>query len=88
MKRKRISKHRVPLHEAFRGVSPIIGEAQVLRFLTELDALVEEAGDDDAHPIWALIALIGDRIREYEKGKGQRAKGKGQRAKGATMTCR
>ena len=46
--------------------APIADEAKYLRLLKEVDALVDEAGDDDAHPLWGLIAVVGDRIREYE----------------------
>lgn len=61
-----ISAHWVALHEALGVASPIIDEAQYLRLLTAVDALVDQAGDDDTHPLWTFIAVVGDRIREYE----------------------
>ena len=61
-----ISTHWVALHEALGVALPITDEAHYLRLLTDVDALVDLAGDEDAHPVWALIGLVGDRIREYE----------------------
>ena len=58
--------HWVALHEALGVASPIIDEAQYLRLLAAVDALVDQAGDDDTHPLWTLIVVVGDRIREYE----------------------
>jgi len=63
---KDVSAHWVALHEALGVAEPITDEAQYLRLLKEVDALVDETGDDDAHALWGLIAVVGDRIREYE----------------------
>jgi len=63
---KDVSAHWVALHEALGVAEPITDEAQYLRLLKEVDALVDETGDDDAHALWGLIAVVGCRIREYE----------------------
>ena len=66
MNLKDVSAHWVALHEAFGVAAPITDEAHYLRLLKEVDAMVDEAGDNDAHPLWGLIGVVGDRIREYE----------------------
>lgn len=61
-----ISAHWVALHEALGVAAPIADEDQYLKLLAQVDALVDQTGGDDAHPLWGLIAVVGDRIREYE----------------------
>lgn len=61
-----ISEHWVPLHEALGIGDPIADEAHYLRILEQVEALVDQASGEDSHPLWALIGLLGDRIREYE----------------------
>lgn len=61
-----ISAHWVALHEALGVAAPIADEDQYLTLLAQVDALVDQTGGDDAHPLWGLIAVVGDRIREYE----------------------
>ena len=51
-----VSAHWVALHEVLGLGAAIANEAEYLRVL---------AGVDD-HPLWGLIGLAGDRIREYE----------------------
>jgi HTH-type transcriptional regulator / antitoxin HigA len=61
-----ISAHWVALHEALGVAAPIADEDQYLKLLAQVDALVDQTGGDDAHPLWGLIAVVGDHIREYE----------------------
>ena len=61
-----ISAHWVALHEALGVAAPIADEDQYLKLLSMVDALVDQTGGDDAHPLWGLIAVVGDHIREYE----------------------
>lgn len=61
-----IAAHWVALHERLGVALPIADEEQYLRLLDAVDSLVDQAGDDDAHPLSGLIALLGDHIREYE----------------------
>ncbi len=41
-------------------------EAQYERLLAFVDDAVDQIGGQDSHSLWTLIALIGERIREYE----------------------
>ncbi len=41
-------------------------EAQYERLLAFVEEAVDRIGGQDNHPLWTLIALIGERIREYE----------------------
>lgn len=61
-----ISAHWVALHEALGVGAPIAEEADYARALALVDQLVDATGGQDAHPLWGLIVLVGDRIREYE----------------------
>ena len=63
---KDVSAHWVALHEALGVAAPIADEAQYLRLLKEVEAMVDEAGDDDAHLLWGSIGVVGDRLCEYE----------------------
>lgn len=61
-----ISSHWVALHEALGVAKPISDESHYLQLLSDVDVLVDRVGDQDDHPLWGLISLLGDRIREYE----------------------
>ena len=63
---KDISAHWVALHEALGVARPIADEAQYLGLLRSVDAMVDETRGDDSHPLWGLIGVAGERIREYE----------------------
>lgn len=45
---------------------PIRDEAHYSELLEFVDEAFERFGDDDGHPIFALVSLVADRIREYE----------------------
>ena len=66
MNLKDISAHWVALHEALGVARPIADEAQYLGLLRSVDAMVDETRGDDSHPLWGLIGVAGERIREYE----------------------
>lgn len=62
-------KRLLPAWEHFRsatGIGPIRDDAQY-HFMTEvLDALLEEAHGDEAHPAMELVDIVGDLIEHYE----------------------
>ena len=37
-----------------------------IAYAPQLDDLVDATGGNEAHPLWGLIGVAGDRIREYE----------------------
>jgi HTH-type transcriptional regulator / antitoxin HigA len=61
-----ISSHWVALHEALGVGAPLVDEAAYLALLAQVDAMVDATDGNDAHPLWGLIGVAGDRIREYE----------------------
>ncbi|RZS54744.1 helix-turn-helix domain-containing protein [Sphaerotilus mobilis] len=61
-----ISSHWVALHEALGVGAPLVDEAAYLALLAQVDAMVDATGGNDAHPLWGLIGVAGDRIREFE----------------------
>jgi HTH-type transcriptional regulator / antitoxin HigA len=61
-----VSAHWVALHEELGVGAPVRDETQYLQLLDWVEKLVDATGGDDTHPLWALISLTGDRIREYE----------------------
>jgi HTH-type transcriptional regulator / antitoxin HigA len=61
-----IATHWVALHEAMGVAKPIVDEAHYLQLLNDVDVLVDQVADQDDHPLWGLIGLLGDRIRAYE----------------------
>lgn len=61
-----ISAHWVALHEALGLGAPVVDEAHYERLLQTVDELVEATGGLDTHPLWGLISVAGDHIREYE----------------------
>lgn len=46
--------------------APIRDEAHYAELLAFVDESFEQYGDDDAHPIFGLVSIVADRIREYE----------------------
>lgn len=61
-----IASHWVVLHEALGLGAPIGNEAQYQRMLTLVDELFDTTAADPAHPLGGLVALLAERIREYE----------------------
>jgi len=45
---------------------PVRDEAHHAELLAFVDEAFARFGDDDQHPIFTLVALVADRIREYE----------------------
>jgi HTH-type transcriptional regulator/antitoxin HigA len=61
-----IASHWVALHEALGLGEPIGDEAQYEQMLALVDELFDSTAADPAHPLGGLVALLGERIREYE----------------------
>lgn len=61
-----IASHWVALHEALGLGAPIADKAQYERLLALVDELFDTTAADPAHPLGGLVALLGERIREYE----------------------
>lgn len=61
-----ISSHWVALHEALGVGAPLANEAAYQALLAQVDAMVDATEGNDAHPLWGLIGVAGDRIREFE----------------------
>ena len=41
-------------------------EAEYLRLVTFLDGLIDEVGEDEAHPLASLMEILGVLIEQYE----------------------
>ncbi len=53
--------------DAALGLStPVRDEAHYAELLAFVDEVFERFGADDAHPIFGLVSIVADRIREYE----------------------
>lgn len=63
---KDVAAHWVALHEALGLGRPISTEAEYAGALAAIDELVEACAGDDASPLWALVAVAGGRVRDYE----------------------
>ena len=63
---RNVQDHRVALHEALGVGAPFADEAQYERALAFVDDVFEEVAQDPVHPLSGLVALLADRIREYE----------------------
>ena len=61
-----VSAQWVALHEALGLGNPIADEDEYLRVLAFVDECFEQFGADEHHPIFALIDVVANRIREYE----------------------
>ena len=46
--------------------APIRDDAHHAEMLAFVDECFERFGGDDAHPVFTLVALVAERIREYE----------------------
>jgi HTH-type transcriptional regulator/antitoxin HigA len=66
MNLKDVAAHWVALHEQLGLGTPIADETEYGRALAVVDRLVEATQGDDAHPLWGLVAVAGERIRAYE----------------------
>jgi len=66
MNLKDVASHWVALHEALGVGAPIADEAGYAQALAAVDELVQAVDGDDAHPLWGLVAVAGERIRAYE----------------------
>ncbi|MBN8285499.1 transcriptional regulator [Zoogloea sp.] len=54
------------VNDALGLATPIRDEAHHAELLAFVDEAFERFGDDDAHPIFGLVSIVADRIREYE----------------------
>lgn len=62
-------KQLLPAWEQFRNqtdIAPIRDEAHYDRMTALLDALLEEASDDEKHPAMSLADIVGDLVEDYE----------------------
>lgn len=66
MNLKDVAAHWVALHEALGVGAPIADETGYAQALAAVGELVQAADGDDAHPLWGLVAVAGERIRAYE----------------------
>ncbi len=48
-------------------LSPIRNERQYRHAVTALNALLDDVGDDESHPLYALLDTLGVLIHEYEE---------------------
>lgn len=62
-----LAAHGVALHEAMGLGTPIADDVAYAEALSVVDRLVDATDGDDAHPLWGLVAVAGDRIRAYEQ---------------------
>lgn len=46
--------------------APIRDEAHYAELLAFVDEAFEQFGGDDTHPVFGLVSIVADRIREYE----------------------
>lgn len=61
-----VAAHWVALHEVLGVGAPIADEAGYAQALATVAELVQAVDGDDAHPLWGLVAVAGERIRAYE----------------------
>ncbi|MDD5296032.1 MAG: transcriptional regulator [Rhodocyclaceae bacterium] len=54
------------INAALGLAAPIRDEAHYAELLAFVDEAFERFGSDDAHPIFGLVSVVADRIREYE----------------------
>ena len=48
---------------------PVRDDAHHAQLLAFVDAAFEQFGNDDRHPVFALVALVSERIRDYEAAR-------------------
>jgi HTH-type transcriptional regulator/antitoxin HigA len=56
----------VAVNNALGLAAPIRDEAHYRELQDFVEECIERFGDDDAHPVFGLVSLLADRIREYE----------------------
>lgn len=56
----------VAISDALGLSSPVRDEAHYQELLSFVDEAFARFGNDDLHPIFSLVAVVADRIREYE----------------------
>lgn len=59
----------MPAWEAFQAatqIAPIHDETHYQYMVDTLNALLEQAGNDEQHPLMGLIDIVGDLIADYE----------------------
>lgn len=54
------------INSALGLAGPIRDEGHYAELLTFVEEAFERFGSDDAHPIFGLVSVVADRIREYE----------------------
>lgn len=54
------------VNDALGLAQPIRDEAHYQELLAFVEECFERFGDDDSHPVFALVSLAADRIRDYE----------------------
>lgn len=60
----------LPAWEQFRSatdIGPIRDEAHYAHMTQLLEALLEETGSNEQHPLMGLVDIVGDLIEDYEK---------------------
>lgn len=62
-----ITPHWIALHEDLGLGAPIADEAQYERLLALVDELFDSTAADPAHQLGGLVALLAERIGEYER---------------------
>ena len=55
------------MHAAQTRPHPIRSEADYERMVTMMNALLDETGDDEDHPLSGLLELIADGVSRYEQ---------------------
>lgn len=54
------------VNDALGLAAPIRDEAHHAELLAFVDEAFERFGHDDTHPVFGLVSIVADRIREYE----------------------
>jgi HTH-type transcriptional regulator/antitoxin HigA len=54
------------VNDALGLATPIRDEAHYAELLAFVDECFERFGDNESHPVFGLVSLVADRIREYE----------------------
>lgn len=54
------------INDALGLSAPIRDKAHYAELLAFVDEAFEQFGNDDAHPIFGLVSIVADRIREFE----------------------
>jgi HTH-type transcriptional regulator/antitoxin HigA len=82
-------KHLLPAWEQFRSatdIAPIRDEAHYVRMCTLLEALLDEVGGDEDHPLMGLVDIVGDLVADYEAQHHSLAEASGTEALKFLMT--